>query len=120
MAAKKFSVFIMVVVFHFVVLGVVFLFTRSDEPETEIAIPAKKEVPTSTEDSGDTSGSNKESPKIKPPALGQHIIHVVKSGDYLGNIASKYKVTPKEIIELNNISDPDKIRLGQKIKIPLK
>lgn len=43
--------------------------------------------------------------------------HVVKSGETLSKIASKYKTTWKELATYNNIKDPNKIYVGQVIKI---
>lgn len=47
-------------------------------------------------------------------------IHKVKSGENLGLIAKKYGVTVKQICKWNNIKDPSKIRVGQKLEIFLK
>jgi len=44
--------------------------------------------------------------------------YIVKSGDSLGSIAKKHNVSKSEIIDLNKIKDPNKIRLGQKLIIP--
>ncbi len=49
------------------------------------------------------------------------IIHEVKSGETLGDIAKKYTgqlMNYKEIAEYNNIKDATKIKVGQKIIIP--
>lgn len=47
-------------------------------------------------------------------------IHKVKSGENLSLIAKKYGVTVKQICKWNNIKDPSKIRIGQKLEIFLK
>jgi LysM repeat protein len=45
--------------------------------------------------------------------------HSVKSGDTLSQLAKKNNITLKKLLEANpNIKDPNKIRVGQKIKIP--
>lgn len=44
--------------------------------------------------------------------------YVVKSGDTLGAIAKRYGVSVQSIATLNNISDPNKISVGQVLKIP--
>lgn len=46
--------------------------------------------------------------------------HVVKSGENLTLIAKKYGVTVSQICKWNNISNPSKIRIGQKLTIFLK
>ena len=44
--------------------------------------------------------------------------YVVKSGDTLSGIAAKYGTTYQELAKYNNISNPNKISVGQVIKIP--
>jgi LysM repeat protein len=46
------------------------------------------------------------------------IEYIVKSSDSLGSIAKKHNVTRAELVELNKIADPNKIRIGQKLIIP--
>ena len=45
-------------------------------------------------------------------------IYIVKSGDSLSGIAAKYGTTYQILAKYNNISNPNVIRVGQKIKIP--
>ena len=48
----------------------------------------------------------------------QEVVVVVKSGDTLGKIAKDNKTTVKKILALNkSIKDPDKIGIGQKIRV---
>lgn len=44
--------------------------------------------------------------------------HTVASGESLSRIANRYGVSVREIQQLNNITDPNKIRIGQKLKLP--
>ncbi len=47
--------------------------------------------------------------------------HTVERGDSLSKIASLYKdrgITIQDIIKANNIEDPNKIEIGQELKIP--
>jgi LysM repeat protein len=44
--------------------------------------------------------------------------YVVKQGDYLSTIASKFHVSVAEIMALNGISDPNKVRVGQTLILP--
>ena len=46
-------------------------------------------------------------------------IHIVESGESLTSIAKDWGVTIQSIIKLNEIKDPDKLKLGQELKIPL-
>lgn len=48
---------------------------------------------------------------------GSKVTYTVKSGDTLGGIAHAHKVTTASIIELNNITNPNVIRVGQDLII---
>lgn len=56
------------------------------------------------------------------PAAGEKdtFIYEVKAGDNPYSIARRYGVSYKELMELNGIEDPTKLRIGQKLKIPKK
>jgi hypothetical protein len=71
--------------------------------------------PSTAPASSDTSAA----PSTKPAASGQ--IYVVKAGDNLGKIAKRFKTTIDAILRANpDIMDPNKIRIGDEIKIPAK
>ncbi len=44
-------------------------------------------------------------------------VYEVKSGDYLDAIAKAHGVTAKNLMEWNNISDPTKLQIGQKLVV---
>lgn len=53
------------------------------------------------------------------PASGSNdIVYIVKSGDTLSGIATKYGTTYQKLAAYNNISNPNLIVVGQKILIP--
>lgn len=49
---------------------------------------------------------------------GEEVVYTVKYGDTLSSIAAKYGTTYQSIAAYNGISNPNKISVGQKIKIP--
>lgn len=53
-------------------------------------------------------------------SAGNTSVYVVKKGDTLGEIASKYKTTVAKLQSLNNIKNANTIYVGQKIKLPSK
>lgn len=67
-----------------------------------------------------TEKATQPAPKAKAPAAPstQTMTHEVESGQTLGGIARKYGVSVGSIATANNISDPAKIRPGQKLIIP--
>ena len=49
---------------------------------------------------------------------GEYIVHIVRNGDTIWNIVRMYdNVTSTDVLSLNNISDPAKIQVGQKLRI---
>jgi len=44
--------------------------------------------------------------------------YTVVKGDSPYKIAKKFRITPDELMKANGISDPKKIQIGQKLKIP--
>lgn len=54
---------------------------------------------------------------VASPAVEQKV-HTVLQGESLSVIAKQYGVTVKAIAEANNITNPDKIRVNQKLVIP--
>lgn len=57
-------------------------------------------------------------PPPAPERLGG-ITVIVKSGDSLSRIAQRYGVSSRELAQLNNISNPNKLRIGQRIVLPV-
>jgi len=51
---------------------------------------------------------------------GKTIIHKIKKGDNLYNIAKRYNIPLKELILKNNIQETDVLKIGQEIIIPIK
>lgn len=45
-------------------------------------------------------------------------VHVVKSGETPGGIASRYGISVDELMQANNVSDPRRMQIGQKLTIP--
>ena len=54
--------------------------------------------------------------KIKDGGDGERILYRVQNGDYLGKIASKYRVSVKQIMKWNNLKS-NNIRVGQRLVI---
>jgi hypothetical protein len=57
-------------------------------------------------------------PHLIPPLPDQFFIHTVTRGDTLNGIAKRYGVTVSDLIEINQLEQPDVLRLGQQLRIP--
>ena len=58
-------------------------------------------------------------PTAAPTPAPSQVVYIVKAGDQLARIAATYGVTVAAIQEANNITDPNLIKVGQKLVIPL-
>lgn len=63
-----------------------------------------------------TKKFNVKTPKPSKPKPASNI-YIVRSGDTLGAIASRYKTTVAKLVQLNKIKNPNLIRIGQRIRI---
>jgi len=61
-------------------------------------------------------GTTPPPPTTPPPASGQ--TYYVKKGDTLRKIANQFNTTVDAILQVNNISDPNRIYVGQAITLP--
>ncbi|HEX3032331.1 MAG TPA: LysM peptidoglycan-binding domain-containing protein [Bacillota bacterium] len=46
-------------------------------------------------------------------------VYTVKSGDTLYKLAQEYNTTVETLVQLNNITDPDNLAIGQQLQIPV-
>lgn len=73
--------------------------------------PATKVEPSSTKANIDNKTSEREQHPSTPKT------HTIRSNETIGGIALKYGMRSDELMKLNNISDPDRIREGQVLKV---
>ena len=59
-------------------------------------------------------------PSTAATGASQHHLYTVVKGDTLAKIAHKFKTTPSAIMAVNSISNPGKLTIGKKLKIPSK
>lgn len=55
----------------------------------------------------------------KPPPLPTTSTHVVAAGENLTIIAAHYSVSPQTLTALNGITNPNLVRVGQRLKVPV-
>ena len=57
--------------------------------------------------------------KLYSPALGEaDFTYTVQRGDTINGIANEYDITEELLMRCNNIDDPRKLRVGQRLKVP--
>jgi len=62
--------------------------------------------------------NNNSEPNSNVDSNSKYILYTVKHGDSLYKIAKNYHTSVQKLVELNQISDPERIYPGQKLKIP--
>jgi formylglycine-generating enzyme required for sulfatase activity len=72
--------------------------------DQELVIPQRQVAATAT------------STSVSPPSA--QVVHVVQEGDTLSEIAKQYGVTVEALQEVNAISDPKRLQIGQELVIP--
>ena len=64
------------------------------------------------------SASVAPSPTVAPLAFADVPFYTVVQGDTIGRIATKMGVDAQAVIDANGLTNPDKIRVGQKLRVP--
>jgi LasA protease len=97
-------------------------------PGTEIAkvdfFPSGQPSPFLPQEAADTPTSLFSTPTLDPtrpvtvPTLGPGT-YIVQPGDTIGSIAERFGVTEEALINLNHLTDPDSLEVGQTLAIPV-
>lgn len=74
----------------------------SAKPSTEVVVKTK---PKTTPEPARSAGSR---------------THVVVKGDTIYNIARRYGFSANEIMRLNSLADPDRLRVGDRLRVPVR
>ena len=90
----------------------------SSTPTTSAAVvpPETKPQPATT----NSTATAKSIPKSQPKVSDSGKTYVVAKGDNPVTIAKKFKVPYDDLVALNHIDDPRKLKIGQKLSIPAK
>jgi len=83
--------------------GLVEILPPVDAPAAQLVRPA-------------ISRDGAEIPRAQPVASGR--VHTVKAGENIWRISNQYKVSQKELMAINNITDPGRLQIGQTLKLP--
>jgi membrane-bound lytic murein transglycosylase D len=75
-----------------------------DRTDEKLVIAAVGELPVAT----------RPAPAPSPSTTGTH---VVRSGETLSTIASRYRVPTSTLMRLNGLSDPNRLRVGQRLRV---
>jgi len=58
------------------------------------------------------------SPEPLPPSSAEFFVYTVVEGDTISAITKRYGITLRELVEANNIEDPNRLWVGQRLYIP--
>lgn len=75
--------------------------------------PSENPIPTTTPE---VTIAEIVTPTTLPPAAPR--VYVVASGDTLSGIADRFGTTTADIIELNDLADPDSLAIGDELLVP--
>ncbi len=84
------------------------------QPRQTVAAPTAQAAQRQV--AADADGAQAAQPTPRPPAGTSY--HTVQAGESLGKIAAAYGLTTAALANANGISNPDMIRVGQKLVIP--
>ena len=127
MTFRKIIILIAVMLAHGALIFLVFLSQPKEEGDkpVETSTPSSSSETTSsnagrttTSTSRPGSSNNTERTVVPSVTRPNEIVHIIQKGELLSKIARKYKISVSRLCEHNNITNPNKIRLGQKLKIP--
>lgn len=93
-------------------VGYTYVSTPKPKDSTNVASDSTATKPTTTPQTPSTTPNK--------PATPKPTTYVVKAGDSLYKIATKYGVTVKQLADYNHITNVNNIRVGQTLKIPHK
>ncbi|MGQ9787295.1 MAG: LysM peptidoglycan-binding domain-containing protein [Anaerolineae bacterium] len=78
-----------------------------------LLIPAAREEIPSTPPADETGTYATQAPPTHQPQ-----VYIVQPGDTLSSISARLGVTVEELVEVNQLSDPDYLKVGQELRIP--
>ncbi|MCL5960049.1 MAG: LysM peptidoglycan-binding domain-containing protein [Chloroflexi bacterium] len=84
----------------------------------ELAGTSSSSPLSSTSNSSPSPASSPEKEAAPTSTVGP-VVHVVKEGETLWGISLQYGIRMEDILEANNLSDPNRIEAGQELLIPL-
>lgn len=95
---------------HMLPLAVIMARVTPEKNEPVPEIPSLAPLPTTP------SPTPVPLPKPPIPSSTNTATYTVKQGDTITKIVKKYKLSTKSLLELNNIKDPNSIKVGQVLK----
>ena len=110
-------IFINVVISAIVVLAILYWWENRTTPEGETTVMTAV-LPTISAETGATVAA---APVADTPATPENElpIHIVQAGDTLGSLSEFYEVSMADIMEVNGITNPNLLTVGQQLIIPV-
>jgi len=114
----KTSLLIGIVIAAHAVLVTVFVFTQGCVSTTPVIPPPQPKLPPSAAPVGPPVVTPVATRPAAPPMPAETTTYVVKSGDSLSVIASRFDLNVKDIMTLNGLKNENLVRIGQKLILP--
>ncbi|HEY6069854.1 MAG TPA: LysM domain-containing protein [Chthoniobacterales bacterium] len=94
--------------------------STSTTAPTTVGVPQTETKPQTTTQNAPPAVAQKSNLKPQPRIAESGKTYVVAKGDNPVTIAKKFKVSYDDLVTLNHIDDPRKLKIGQKLLIPEK
>jgi len=107
-----------VVLAHGLAISGVFLIQGCGTTRGPVDMPTETPMPPTVLEEPETPARVAAESVQTQPSVVKTSVYVVGKGDCLSRIAARFDLTVAEIMTLNNIDDPNKIRMGQKLILP--
>ena len=85
----------------------------------------KKVTPTEPADSSDDESEEEQATATAEPtatpaptATPRPEVHIVSAGETIESISLRYRVDVNELIALNELTNPNQVRVGQELRLP--
>ena len=114
---------LIVLILHVVAVSGIIAFNAIKTRQSSAPLPQVAASPTGSTIKPEATAASPEIKRAHAAANatdGSHKIYIVAKGDNPVTIAKKLKVSYDELLALNHIDDPRKLKIGQKLLIPNK
>jgi len=104
--------------FALLVPGLLLTHPRAADAEPRAAISPARKSPSRPEAPADRTARKRAGPRQLADKPVGETVHVVRAGDSISRVATRYGVTRKALIGANRLTHPEQLRIGQRLVVP--